>query len=349
MASAGNARWRPRNISGWGRTSPSECLVARPERMDAFDGAILGGDLIARGGGRSYGDFAVNPHGRVILTERLDCIRSFDPETGAIVVEPGVTFRDLVRTYLPRGFLPPVNPGTGLATIGGAVANDVHGKNHDSAGNFGNHVDWLELLTPAEGLVRVSPQNDPELFAATLGGIGLTGLIRAIAFRLVRVPSNAMSVRRRRASDLDDLMHGLAEGRAKFSHSVAWIDALSRGGRLGRGIIEQADPAMDNAKGAVAAGPKIFFDFPDFALSGPAVRAFNSLYWRQAPRNGCELVVPMPKFLCPLIRSPIGTESTGNGDFGSFTPPCLKARGNEVLKSYLRQSRRRAVHPFWRY
>ena len=134
---------------------------------------------IVHAAGRSYGDAALNRGGQAILTRRLDRLIEFDPASGLLVAESGVTFEDLRRVFLPRGFLAPVTPGTAFATLGGAVANDVHGKNQDHAGNFGRHLAWIELMLPSGEVRRLPP--DDRLFAATVGGLGLTGVIVALA------------------------------------------------------------------------------------------------------------------------------------------------------------------------
>src|SRR5690606_4028243 len=156
----------------------ASCLAARPERWrDAACAIHDPGErgILAYGGGRSYGDCALNDGGRAILTTRLNRLLAFDEMTGPVIVEPGATFRDLLEVFLPKGFLAPVSPGTAHVTIGGAVANDIHGKNHETVGSFGDHVRWIDLLLASGEIVRTSPQERPELMRATIGGIGLTG------------------------------------------------------------------------------------------------------------------------------------------------------------------------------
>ncbi|MFP4003666.1 MAG: FAD-dependent oxidoreductase, partial [Alphaproteobacteria bacterium] len=152
--------WKRIMLTGWGRTARADTLAARPERIGEAVRALREGlshGLIAHGGGRSYGDAALNGGGRTLLTGRLDRLLSFDEDTGELVAEAGVTFADLMQVFLPRGWMVPVTPGTAFATLGGAVANDVHGKNHDQAGSFGDHVRWLHVLLPSGDVVRASP------------------------------------------------------------------------------------------------------------------------------------------------------------------------------------------------
>lgn len=313
--------WKELTVGGWGRAPLARVSACRPERLNqAVDALRVVGPegIVAHGAGRSYGDAALNDGGRIMLTRRLDRVLAFDPETGDIVVEPGVTFADLLRIFLPRGFLAPVTPGTAFATLGGAVANDVHGKNHDRVGSIGDHLAWLDLLLPSGEIVRVSPRERPDLFFATIGGIGLTGVILAIAFRMQRVPSNAVVVRERRIADLEAFLAAFAENRATATYSVGWIDALARGGRLGRGILELAEPAAQGVPQAATRGMRVPVDFPAVALNPFSIAAFNELYYRRVPKRGRERLVPYAKFLYPLDAIQDWNRIYGNRGFHQF-------------------------------
>ena len=297
-------RWQKRTLTGWGRSSHAAVAACRPERVAEIQRALrdVGPEgIIAFAGGRSYGDAALNQGGRVLLSGRLDRLLSFDPDSGELAAEPGVTFADLLRTFLPRGFIMPVTPGTGYATLGGAVAMDVHGKNHDWAGSFGDHLLWIDLLLPSGEVVRASPESRPALFAATIGGLGLTGIIVALAFRLMRTPSSAVSVRQIRTADLDATLALLQQHRNSATFSVAWVDTLARGRRLGRGIVELAEPATD---GATAASPgrrrRVPFELPGWLLNRLSMAAFNQLYWRHVPADGRTQAMAYERFLYPL-------------------------------------------------
>jgi decaprenylphospho-beta-D-ribofuranose 2-oxidase len=277
--------------------------ACRPERgAEAAEALAASGDggVIAYGAGRSYGDAALNDGGRAVLTARLDRILEFDPASGRIVCEPGVSFYDLLSTFAPRGYLTPVNPGTGFATIGGALANDVHGKNHDRAGSFGDHVEWFDLALPGGEQARVAEDTHPGLFAATIGGLGLTGIVLAICFRMVPVPSPAVRVSERRMPDLDAFLEGLEEVRRDRTYSVGWIDALSSGRHLGRGILEAADAAEQGPPLAKASQRPVPIDFPPWVMNPLTIAAFNELYYRRIPRGGRERVRPVDQFFYPL-------------------------------------------------
>jgi decaprenylphospho-beta-D-ribofuranose 2-oxidase len=297
-------RWQKRTVTGWGRSSRAAVAACRPERVAEIQRALrdVGSEgIIAFAGGRSYGDAALNEGGRVLLTERLDRLLSFDPESGELAAEPGVTFADLLHTFLPRGFIVPVTPGTGYATLGGAVAMDVHGKNHDWAGSFGDHLLWIDLLLPSGEVVRTSPESRPALFAATVGGLGLTGIIVGLALRLMRTPSPAVSVRQTRTADLDETMALIRQHRDSATFSVAWVDTLARGRRLGRGIVEIAEPAREGAATPLPGRRRrVPVDLPGWLLNRLSVAAFNQLYWRHVPREERTRIMAYERFLYPL-------------------------------------------------
>lgn len=327
------------DLAGWGRSSVAHTRVCRPERAREIDAAIAdaGADtLIARGAGRSYGDAALNDGGRTLLTQRLDRLLSFDAETGALVAEPGVPFRDLVDLFAPRGFMPPTSPGTAFATVGGAVAADVHGKNHDRHGSFGDHVLWIDLQTADGQVRRISPDNDPELFAATIGGMGLTGIIRAVCFRMLGQATPLVRVRERRIRDLDDFLAAFAQVRDTATFSVGWIDALARGARLGRGILETAEFAPAGAAPLPQEKARgVPVDLPAFALNPLSVRAFNALYYRRVPESGRERIVPFRKFLYPLDAIHDWNRIYGKSGFYQFQCVIPEANARGALATLL--------------
>jgi decaprenylphospho-beta-D-ribofuranose 2-oxidase len=295
--------WRQDEFCGWGRVARARMLAARPERVSELP-AILSATgpegIIVHAGGRSYGDAALNSGGRSVLTCRLDRLLEFDPASGLLVAEGGVNFDDLRKVFLPRGYLAPVTPGTAFATLGGAVANDVHGKNQDHAGNFGSHVAWLELMLPSGEVRRLQPTD--RLFRATVGGLGLTGVVLALAFTMHRVPSRFVMLRERRVRDLDGFFQALEEDRQRSVYSVGWIDALARGRNLGRGIVEAADPATAEAGEHYieARRRRLPFNLPALVLNPLSISSFNALYWRRVPSAGRYRRVAYDRFLYPL-------------------------------------------------
>ncbi len=302
VRAASDVAWRSVALQGWGRLGSAPCQAARPERLREAAAALAaqnGRNIIAHGAGRSYGDAALNGGGAALLTGRLDRMLGFDAASGVLVAEPGVTIADVIRVFLPQGFLLPTPPGTAFATLGGAVANDVHGKNQHGAGCFGDHVEWLELMLADGRTRRVSPTQDPVTFQATIGGIGLTGVVTALAVRLLRVPSNAMRVRRQRIGGLDEYLDAFRAAR-DATWSVGWVDALAGGAALGRGILETAEHAAGSVAVPAEASRRMPFDAPGFLLNPLSVRAFNAAYWRRVPAGGEERVVHANRFLFPL-------------------------------------------------
>lgn len=336
-ASSSGVGWKRIELTSWGRTSRTPCLAARPERMRELRAALEvpeGHRLLAHGAGRSYGDVCLNGGEAVVLTGRLDRILAFDPAASTVTVEPGVTFADLLDTFLPRGLLPPVSPGTAFVTMGGAVANDVHGKNQHHLGCFGDHVLWLDLLLPGGEIRRVSEAEDPDLFRATIGGIGLTGIITAICLRLMPVPSNALVVRRRRMADLDAFLAGFEEA-AGASWSVGWIDALAQGAALGRGILETAEPSPQGIAPRPERARRFPFDAPGWMLNRTSVRAFNAAYWRRVPAGGEERLLPYRKFLYPLDAIHGWNRMYGRAGFRQFQCVVPQAGGAAALHRLL--------------
>ena len=291
------------DISGWGRIPRATSRAVRPERLAAAAAAVRArpeGGLVARGAGRSYGDAALNDGGHVLLTRRLDRILAFDAGTGQLVSEPGVTISELQSFLVPRGFTLPAVPGTGFATLGGSVANDIHGKNHDRHGSLGDHVPWFDLLTADGAFRRVSAEEDPGLFAATIGGVGLTGILMTVCVNVRPCPSNAVRVTEMRAEDLDHFLTLLSQHRDRETYSVGWIDTLARGARFGRGILEVAEPSERSVDARPARCLKVPFDMPGIALNRWTIGAMNAWYYSRVPSFGRDRVVPLEKFFHPL-------------------------------------------------
>jgi FAD/FMN-containing dehydrogenase len=248
--------------------------------------------VIARGAGRSYGDSSLNPDG-VVATDRLAHILELDESSGEIVCEAGVLLSDIIEVTLPRGWFPPVTPGTRFVTVGGMIASDVHGKNHHLSGSFADHVLWLDLALPDGSVLRCSREQNAELFAATMGGMGLTGVVLRCGFRLMAVGSAWIRQTTIRTHDLESTFDAF-ERAASATYSVGWIDTLTGGSHLGRSVVSLGEHAradeLDAGRGADPLRPPgkrplaVPFDFPSFALSPPSVRVFNELiYWGTTP------------------------------------------------------------------
>ncbi len=289
-----------RALSGFGRTRPVLAYIARPQRRSqlaallAQDGAVL-----ARGCGRSYGDAAQIDGGSVIDMTRLDRLLDFDAASGVLVCEAGARLAEIDRLFVPRGFGLPVLPGTAWVSVGGAIAADIHGKNHDRVGSFGQHVLWLDLLTADGSVRRVDPLASPALFAATIGGMGLTGIILQAAIRMQTGARPAIAVRQRRLTDLDALLTALVAHRANATYSVAWVDAMARGKALGRAILETGEPA-DGAAAKRRRPRTLPLDFPGFLPLKLIGKGFNAAWLARASSAGRDRIVAREHFFYPL-------------------------------------------------
>ena len=274
------------SLSGWGRHPVQPCELERPERYADLRPGVA--SLIARGQGRSYGDAALNENGRVLLTGRVNRLLEFDAENGVLRAEAGVTLAEILEVIAPRGWFLPVTPGTKFVSLGGCVAADVHGKNHHHDGSFGNHVLSIELILADGGRVLCSPSENPELFWATVGGMGLTGIIGEVAVKLAPIQSDYVMVRHHAAGNLEQLFQHLQNPALDDRYTVAWIDSLATGQQLGRGIAmcghhAAAEELPAGFTGAVQSkrSRSIPFDFPAWALNPLSIGAFNALYYQR--------------------------------------------------------------------
>ena len=288
--------------TSWGRVSRAASQVAEPAHLDELARSLRGGGgpALAHGLGRSYGDVCLNDGGRLLRTGRLDRIMAADWSSGVVRAEAGLTIGGLLSVAVPRGWFVPVTPGTKFVTLGGAVANDVHGKNHHGAGTFGCHVRALGLLRCDGSVLEIGPDKRPQLFAATVGGLGLTGLVAWVELQLQRVASSDFEIQTQRLGDLDDFFRVAGESH-DWPYTVAWVDCLATGRKLGRGLFSRGRhaPGGPLSPHAEAARLKVPRDAPS-ALLGPAtVRLFNAAYSRQ-PATGETRRVPYGKFLYPL-------------------------------------------------
>jgi decaprenylphospho-beta-D-ribofuranose 2-oxidase len=259
-----------RALSGWGRTAPSMARVLLDPTVEAIQQAVReAGDrgVIARGLGRSYGDPAQNAGGLVIDMTGLARIHSLDANSCLAEVDAGISLDALMRAALPLGLWVPVLPGTRQVTIGGAIAADIHGKNHHSAGSFGNHVRALDLIIADGSITTLTPED--ELFWATVGGMGLTGIIVRATIMLIPVESAYFVVDTDRTADLDQLLTLLSDGSDDhYDYSAAWFDAISTGARLGRAVLTRGSLARRDELPPKLRRDPLAFDAPQL-LTAP--------------------------------------------------------------------------------
>lgn len=285
--------------------------VAARERRSEDLAAVARGAVLTRGLGRAYGDSALPPAGVATIASAVlaDRILEFDAGSGRLRAEAGLALGDLVWALLPRGFFPPVVPGTQFVTLGGMVAADVHGKNHHVEGTIGRHVGSLRILTAAGEKLECSRERHSDLFHATLGGMGLTGHILEVELGLTRVPSPWILQETFRVVGLDPFLAALRESAGDWPFTVGWIDCLATGRALGRGVVlrgrwARADEAPDGFPRPLRRWT-VPFHLPGIALNGLSVRLFNAAYYRRHPRRPRAGVVHPETFFFPLdaVRS----------------------------------------------
>jgi FAD/FMN-containing dehydrogenase len=298
-------------LEGWGNYPVEPGWVCRPHRLDALRQLLVGGDqpdYISRGLGRSYGDSSLNGDRGVIMQTGRNCFLDVDAQSGVLECEAGLSFAEIIEHLLPRGWFLPTTPGTRFVTVGGAIAADIHGKNHHRNGSFGGAVLDLELMVASGEVIRCSPTENSDVFWATVGGMGLTGVILSARIQLTPVETSYVRVDYQRTRNLDETLERFSQTDADYQYSVAWIDSLSRGRSLGRSVIMLGNNASRSQlsprqrQSPLEASPprsrSVPFYLPKIALNPWSVQAFNSLYY-EVHRDGSRLV-DYYKFFYPL-------------------------------------------------
>ena len=302
-------------VSGWSRNPVTASQVARPSDADQLAMAVKAAGprgAIARGLGRAYGDSAMNAGGLVVSSTRVSGLLDLDHQAGTARVLAGTSIDDLLRAIVPQGWFVPVTPGTRNVTIGGAIAADVHGKDHHATGSFGAHVRSMVLALPDGTRRLLAPDHDPEEFWATCGGMGLTGTVVEATIDLHPIETSLLRVDTDRVPDLDTLLALLVEGGRSHRYSVAWVDFMAKGRSLGRSVLTQGDfarvedlprrgrrgrePLAYSPIGALPAPPYV----PNRVLNRLSIAAFNEFWYRKAPRASRGELQSIAKFFYPL-------------------------------------------------
>lgn len=331
-----------KDYQSWGRYP-----VVEPKEVknlfwqeDNFDFAAVDSTVLPYGNGRSYGDSCLNANGALIDTRSLKRFLNFDETTGLLQCEAGVLLSDILEVFVPKGWFLPVTPGTKFITVGGAIANDIHGKNHHKGGTFGCHVTRFELLRSNGQRLICSPSENVELFEATIGGLGLTGLILWAEFRMMPItgPYIAMDrIKFRNIAEFFEITNSLED---QYEYTVAWVDCLASGDSLGRGhymmgnhYTWKPDPAKKWQKKEIATVP---LDAPSFALNTLSIKAFNALYYnRQLPKR-VHLIQSYEPFFYPLDIVGEWNKLYGSRGFLQYqcVVPCEDGYGpmEEILK-----------------
>lgn len=288
------------NRTGWGRVISAHSGVFRPEYLTDLHAIVRNTTqtLLPYGCSRSYGDVALNAKGDHIQMTRLNRMLSFDKKTLQLICESGVTVMDIQRTFLPRGMGLQTSPGTGWVTVGGAIANDVHGKNHDHVGSFSAGIVWFELLLANGEIIRCSREQNLLIFSATIGGMGLTGVITTVCLQLSKQPM-AVLTRNEFLPTPEALISRLFSVRDTATYSVAWLDLLSAGKKLGRSILSIGEPDITQAPMPILSNKSLPI-FAPFFLNAITMRAFNALHHYRALHKQSASIEPLTQFLYPL-------------------------------------------------
>jgi FAD/FMN-containing dehydrogenase len=362
-----NPTFVTKSLSGWGRYPVETCHVFRPEKRSEVAATLASGlqsSYIPRGLGRSYGDAALNENAGVIWPVLLNRFLSFDSASGVLECESGVSLAEIIQYFLPRGWFLPVTPGTKFVTVGGAIAADIHGKNHHKDGSFSNFVLDLRLLAPTGEVLLCSPTVLPEVFWATAGGMGLTGVVLSARLRLRRVDSSYVFVDFYKAANLEDALATMDDSDERYDYSVAWIDALATGKTMGRSILMRGNHApaaelparlrilqsgirnsqsgMRNSEfeiGYVSTVPtrprwNLFMDFPSGVLNRLTVQAFNSAYYH-VHRTAARQLMGLEKFFYPLDAIDQWNRMYGKRGFVQYQIALPQASGRAGLRTIL--------------
>jgi len=316
-----------KEISGWGRFPK----IKTKEMMPQFESELIkilktNNSYVPRGNGRSYGDSAINKNLTINLTQ-MNRYLHWDSENGDLIAESGVLIADIVNTFLPRGWCLHVTPGTKFVTLGGAIACDVHGKNHNKEGSFGNHVNWIEIINEKNEVIRCSPDENSEIFYWTIGGMGLTGFIIRCSIKLKKVESGWIKQKTVVNMNLNETFQSFYESQDS-TYSVAWMDCLSSGKSFGRSILMLGEHAQKNEvpKKSVTYPKRkdqkitVPFDAPSFLLNNSTISLFNQFYFNLSKKNQTSLV-DWDTYFYPLDS--IGKWNRMYGKRGFFQFQCL--------------------------
>ena len=289
-------------VESWGRLAyeGSQVEIAHPSSINNFSLPIGSSNFLPIGAGRSYGDVGLNPKGVVLSTAELRKFLSFDPNTGVLECESGVLIREIQATFAKRGWISPVTPGTSFVTVGGAIANDVHGKNHHSMGSFGNHVLEFVLARSDGSILKCSELENQDLFRSTIGGLGLTGIVLTAKIQLSKVPSTWVESERISFSNLDEFFTISKDSEASYESSVAWFDCSTS--KAGRGSFIRGNHV--DTENLSASVPKSFLNLP-FTPPGSLINSFslgplNTAYYHLQKKKAGKSLESMWSFYYPL-------------------------------------------------
>lgn len=330
-------------IHGWGNYPKIDAEVIAPNTLNGCKNAIRTKPLIARGMGRSYGDSSNAKH--ILQTTYLDHYLHFDSKEGILTCEAGVKLRDILKLIVPHGWFLPVTPGTSFVTLGGAIASDVHGKNHHIAGTFCQYIISLNLLLGSGEIVTTSAIDKPDLFHATCGGMGLTGVILSGTIQLKPIQSSNIKQTTLKAKCLEDI-YELFEEHQQSTYSVAWIDCLSKGNRVGRSILMLGEHNNDDQLEArMRQAITVPFYMPSKFLNNWTVKAFNVLYYGLASQ-GANLTLPFQPYFYPLDKFNDWNKIYGRNGFVQYQFVLPKSEGAAGMRKILNKIRESGTGSF---
>lgn len=330
----------PKEIfTSWGRVLKLEHeVVALSNRFDELPKISQGSStFLPYGNGRSYGDSCLNAGGTILKTAALDRFIAFDPETGILRCESGVLLSEILRLIVPQGWFLPVTPGTRFVTVGGAIANDVHGKNHHVSGTFGRHVRQLELLRSDSQRLICAATEHPDYFAATIGGLGLTGLVTWAEIQLRRIGNPWIDAETIRFESLDEFFSLCEESDWDYEYTVSWVDCAGKGKRLGRGLFMRGNHAPADSMPANYSQKTRTFPFtpPVSLINSITLKAFNSAYYHKQISRELRHTQHYEPFFYPLDGMLEWNRMYGPKGFFQYQCIVPSQNGEEVIAELL--------------
>lgn len=325
-------------VSSWGRLSAEPHHVFSARNLPALQQTLhhRNSPGVAYGMGRSYGDACLNPGGTLWLTGGLDHFIAFNEDNGRLVCEAGVLLRDIQRLAVPRGWVLPVTPGTQLVTVGGAIANDVHGKNHHVLGSFGDHVRCLTLLRTNGETIECGPHERSDWFAATVGGVGLTGIITQAELQLRRTPGPWLDTETLAYANLDEFFQLADASEAHWEHTVSWIDCISDGG--GRGVFMRGNPITTAPRPLPAAQQHTMPLVPTVSLVNRlSLRPFNVAYYHLKKWRAGRAIAHYEAFFYPLDNLLEWNRMYGPRGFFQYQSVVPRTVGRDAIQAMLRE------------
>ncbi len=317
--------------------------VISPGQISEVNSAIQSttSPILPRGLGRSYGDSCLNADGYLVSTRWLNKFLAFDSSNGILRCEAGVTFEEILEVFVPKGWFLPVTPGTKFVTVAGAIANDIHGKNHHRVGSFGNYVTQFELLRSDGTRIMCSREAASEWFRATIGGLGLTGVILWAEFALKPIQGPYLSMESIKFENLNEFFNISKESDQEFEYTVAWLDCLASGKAMGRGIFMRANHGSkldrNNAKRLHedSSWKTIPVEMPHFLLSKITIKAFNTFYYHKQFKKKQKCEIHYDPFFYPLDAIKHWNRLYGRRGFLQWQSVVPKTRNNETIKAII--------------